>query len=153
MTRPAILAALALAGALVTGAAAGYAYGTRRGPFTTGVRAARSVNAAVLFLNSETLLDSLRLSPGQREHIDRVLGAGSSEADSILVRMRDDFRRITRSARDAIRDTLTAGQRSRFDSLLAEALPVRPRVPAGIGQPPPAGRDTATLQRQREPRP
>lgn len=133
MTRPGLYAGLALAAAFVAGIAASAAF-NRRPPRAGGVAVRMSMNAAALFLRRADALDPLALNPDQRRHIDSVLLANRDRAERMMERLRDDVQALTDSTRQSIRSVLDEAQRTRLDSVLAAAQPVRMRSPV----PPPA---------------
>jgi hypothetical protein len=121
-SRTGLLAVLALACVLLAGGALGYSLGRQPGP-------PRLKQMALIGVTRGELLDSLRLDPRERTRVDSVLDAAEERAREAIKRMMDDVQQVTREARDHIRAGLSSAQQTRFDSLLARAVPLRPRAP------------------------
>lgn len=123
-----VLSGITLLATLLLGVSLGYLM-MRRGPRQPGVLVSMNANAAVLFLNRATLLDSLGLDSAQRGGIDSVLRSGQDRVASLMDSLQSHVRVVTSETRQGVRDRLSEQQRVRFDSLLAAASPVRTRNP------------------------
>jgi hypothetical protein len=88
----------------------------------------------------------LRLTPDQRQRIEKIVREGQEKTKAILEKTRPELREQWREVREKIRAELTPPQRKRFEELLKqrplrlpERLPAPGREPRGqrrLGSPP-----------------
>lgn len=144
--RASFYATLALIAAMLMGGAAGYALG-RRSP----ARNPGGPDVSLLGLSRDALLDSLGVNDQQREEIEQLLSSTNRRVETKVLQMMGEVRGMTDSTRQEVRGLLTQEQRTRFDSLLAAAAPVRMRTPLPPGSN--AGAVQQDSSRQRVPAP
>ena len=122
MKRTTLLAVIALLAAVLVGFAGGYALGRRLPP--------RQMDKVTLLgVNRGTILDSLQLTPQQRQRIEAVLSESETRAGKSIDLMLNDVRAATRDARERVRAALNENQRAKLDSILSTAVEMKPRTP------------------------
>lgn len=122
MKRTTLLAVIALLAAVLVGFAGGYALGRRPHP--------RQMDKVTLLgVNRGTILDSLQLTPQQRQRIEAVLSESETRAGKSIDLMLNDVRAATRDARERVRAALNENQRAKLDSILSTAVEMKPRTP------------------------
>jgi len=122
MKRATLLAVIALLAAVLIGLAGGYALGRRPHP--------RQIDKVTLLgVDRSTILDSLHLTPQQRQGIEAVLNESETRAGKSIDVMFNEVRATTRDARERIRAALNENQRTKLDSILSTAIEVKPRSP------------------------
>ena len=128
--RASLYAALTLTAAVLIGVAAGYALFHRENPerMRSGTKQS-AFEMTMLGVSRSWLLDSLGLTPGQRTVVDSLLNDAATYAETAVERMMTSVRARTDSTRDRVRAVLNEQQKTRFDSLLSTAPPVRMRTP------------------------
>lgn len=107
-TRPQLLAALVLLGALVVGAVLGVAFERVRG-------GAARAEASWL----DDFAGELALTPAQRLAVDSILDERHRVIDSLVAPVRPQIDGARAAARRQIRTRLTAVQQARFDAYVA----------------------------------
>jgi hypothetical protein len=123
-TRAGFYATVALAGALLVGAALGFAAGRWEATRARGTPA-----VTMLGVSRAVLLDSLGLTPDQRVQVEQRLDDALRRSNTLVDGMLAEVRTVTEETRREVRALLDDGQRARFDSILATARPLRPRTP------------------------
>lgn len=122
MKRTTLLAVIALLAAVLVGFAGGYALGRRPHP--------RQMDKVTLLgVNRGVILDSLQLTPQQRQRIEAVLSESETRAGKSIDLMLNDVRAATRDARERVRAALNENQRAKLDSILSTAVEMKPRTP------------------------
>lgn len=129
MNKASAYAGVALAAALLIGGAGGYVLGRQSFMKRSAPNMRAGAGMTLLGVSRLQLLDSLGLTPGQRNTVDSLLEAGRTRADSSVDRMMNDVRTATMETRQQVRAALDQEQRARFDSLLAAAPELRMRTP------------------------
>jgi Spy/CpxP family protein refolding chaperone len=122
MKRASLLAAVALLAAVLIGFAVGYAVGRRPHP--------RQMDKVTLLgVDRATILDSLHLTPQQRQTVEAALNESEKRAGRSIDIMVNEVRSATRDARERVRAALNENQRVKLDSILSTAIEVKPRTP------------------------
>lgn len=125
-----LYAALALAGTLVVGAAAGFAVGRGVGePAASHRKQPVLTDMTLLGLSRGALLDSLQLTTSQRVLVDSLLDGAARHAEAAVDTLMIGVRAITGSARAQVRSVLDERQQARFDTLMSRIPPLRMRTP------------------------
>lgn len=130
MSRTGWYAGLALAAALVTGGALGFALGRAAGKRSALPRKTEVLSDVTLLgLSRQALLDSLTPTPAQRAIIDSLIDDAARRAEAGVERLVTDVRALTAQARRQVRAALEPPQQEKFDSLLSGIPQLLPRTP------------------------